>query len=55
MSRFTSVKTRGIRYSARFEKRCVACGEILDEDDTFCPECGSTKIIRKKIGLRRKK
>lgn len=53
--KFKSVKTKGIKYSARFQKICVACGEKLDEDDTFCPECGSTKIQRKKYGFKKKK
>lgn len=53
--KFKSVKTKGIKYSATFKKICVACGEKLDEDDTFCPECGSTKIVRKKIGFKKKK
>lgn len=53
--KFKSVKTKGIRYSARFQKFCVACGEKLDEDDTFCPECGSTKLVRKKFGFKKKK
>ncbi len=52
---FKPVKTRGIRYSARFKKICVACGEVLDDSDTSCPECGSTKITRKKFGIRKKK
>lgn len=45
---FKSVKTKGIRYTATFKKICAACGEILSEKDDYCPECGSTKILRKK-------
>ena len=52
---FKSIRTKGIRYSAKFKKICLACGENLDEEDKFCPECGSTKITRKKIGLKKKK
>ena len=52
---FKPVKSKGISYSAKFKKFCMACGEVLDEEDTFCPECGSTSIKKKKYGLGRKK
>ena len=52
---FKSVKTKGISYSAKFKKYCTACGELLSEEDTFCPECGSTSIKKKKYGLGKKK
>jgi UPF0271 protein len=53
--RFQSIKTRGIKYSAHFKKICQACGEKLQEDEKSCPECGSTKIITKKLPFRNKR
>ena len=44
---FKSVKTRGITYTTTFKRICSACGEILDEGEISCPECGSTLIKRK--------
>ena len=46
---FRPIKTAGIRYTAKFKKMCQACGEILLKEDTFCPECGSTKFKMKKL------
>ena len=45
---FKPVKTKGIKFTATFKKICAACGEILLENDNYCPECGSTKILRKR-------
>ena len=47
--KFKSIKTTGINYTAKFKKVCQACGEELEKEEQFCPECGSTKIKNVKI------
>lgn len=53
--KFKPIRTKGIKYSAQFKRVCQACGENLLDDEESCPECGSTKILKKKRKIYSKK
>ena len=52
--KFKPVRTKGIRYSAKFYKICFACGNKVQMEDTDCDNCGSLKFKTKKIPYRNK-
>ncbi|MHA2364153.1 MAG: NOB1 family endonuclease, partial [Candidatus Hodarchaeales archaeon] len=42
---YRSIRTQGIKRKIKWQKRCQACGELLDNPkDKECPECGSKLV-----------